>query len=262
VLEGGKALKTLPRATKADDPAKAKAAHAAWKALREDAKAVTASLRGRLERAMCDGRTWDAPTFRALMLDHPVVALAARRLLWATVDDEARVLATFRVAEDGSLADASDAAVTLAEDAEVTLVHPLRLAPDALARWGELFGDYEVLQPFPQLTREVTRAAPDDEGRKMTPPSRDLPYHVLVGSLESRGWRRAGSDGAEGATDTYEKEVAGERATLVFSPPAYFREAPPERVTIARVAFERQRGALDPIAYSEIVRDLDLFRPR
>lgn len=271
-------LKTLPRATKDDDAAKAKAAHDLWKGLKEDAKSVTSSLRARLERAMCDGRTWEASSFRALMLEHPLVTTVARRLLWSTVevaesgDTDApspsfKLLVTFRVAEDGSLADVNDASFELADDALVTLVHPLRLEATALARWTQLFGDYEVLQAFPQLAREVAR--PSNRTRSFTDlPTREIPYHVLAGSLESRGWKRCGHN--EGSIDAYEKQVAGETATLTFSPPAYFREPPPERVTISGVSFQARASSanaptlpeVDPVAYSEIERDLALVRPR
>jgi hypothetical protein len=73
----------------------------------------------------------------------------------------------FRVAEDGSLSDSHDARYTLAGDAEVAVLHPLRAARDEIDRWRQLFADYEILQPMPQLER-VELAKPE-QGRGPLP---------------------------------------------------------------------------------------------
>jgi hypothetical protein len=259
LFDDGKPIKSLPRPGKDDDAEKAKAAQATWKALKEDAKAVTASLRMRLERAMCDGRAWESSSFRTLMLEHPLTQLAARRLVWATVDDAGTIPATFRIAEDDTLADADDALFTLGDDDLVTLPHPLRLDPEARTRWSSVLADYEILPPFPQLERELA-TAPDVGDTNLLPgvPTREIPYHVLIGTLESRGWKRSGGD-VEGGTNAYDKRVAGHSASLTFSPPAYFREPPPERVTIGSVYFDRVLREVSPIAYSEVARDIGVF---
>ena len=36
----------------------------------------------------------------------------------------------------------------------LTIVHPLDVGAEALKKWADRFGDYEILQPFPQLGRE------------------------------------------------------------------------------------------------------------
>jgi hypothetical protein len=256
IFDGSTRLKSIPRVTKDDDADKAKAAQALWKGLREDGKAVIASLSARLERAMCDGRAWEAASFRALMIEHPLTQLFARRLVWAIVDDEGVILSTFRVAEDSSLASIDDDALTLEDDALIALPHAMRLDSATRARWGEVLSSYEILQPFAQIGRELI-AKPEGKSVRLEPlPTRDIPYHVLAGTLESRGWKRVVNSESEGRIDTFEKRVVGETATLAFSPPAYFREAPPERVTISVVSFDREVGRMKEIAYSEIARDL------
>src|SRR5262249_38832549 len=152
--EGGAVLRSLPRPGRTDDPDRASAALAAWKALKADAVAIAGGQILRLEQAMVSGRRWPLPTFRSVLVEHPLLLHLVRRLLFAAYGGDARTL-LFRVAEDRTFAGVSDEAVTLDGAVTVALPHPLDLPPEALAAWGSLFADYELLQPFPQIGREV-----------------------------------------------------------------------------------------------------------
>ncbi|GAA2683411.1 MULTISPECIES: DUF4132 domain-containing protein [Actinosynnema] len=145
----GKRLKSLPKPGAKDDPELAPAEQRRFAALKKDVRAIAADQVARLERAMVAGRDWSAGEFTALLAGHPLVRHLVRGLVW-TADG-----AAFRVAEDGTFADAADEPFELPPDARVALPHPLRL-PD-LPTWSTLFADYEVLQPFPQLARPVHR---------------------------------------------------------------------------------------------------------
>lgn len=57
------------------------------------------------------------------------------------------------------------------------LAHPADLR-DELEAWGEVFADYETLQPFPQLGRPLHRAA----GRG--PPAAALNPGIAVGAVD------------------------------------------------------------------------------
>jgi hypothetical protein len=143
----------------------------------------------RLERAMCDGRTWPAPLFRRLAAN-PLLAAPMRSLVWAA---SARRLVTFRIAEDGTFADESDAPFALHDTATVTLPHPLLLKAETLERWRQLFSDYAIVQPFLQLERPFFRSSPQ-ELRSSTikrfagvATSRNRMF-----GLRHRGWRGTG----------------------------------------------------------------------
>ena len=75
----------------------------------------------------------------------------------------ARSPARSALAEDRTPADAEDDAITLADDTTVGIAHPLHLG-EQLGAWSELFADYEILQPFPQLGRDTH--APDPAGAR------------------------------------------------------------------------------------------------
>ncbi len=58
------------------------------------------------------------------------------------------------------MADIDDQTVELPEG-RIGLVHPAHI-PDTVGAWSDVFADYEILQPFPQLGRAVHDPLPDD----------------------------------------------------------------------------------------------------
>jgi predicted DNA-binding WGR domain protein len=186
----GKHLKALPKPGTRDDQELAQASYKQFSALKKDVRTVAADQIRRLERAMVAGRRWTGVEFGRLFVDHPLLWHIVRRLVWAEFDADGRVIRALRVAEDRSLSTVDDDVTTLADDATVGVAHPLHLG-DSLAAWSEVFADYEILQPFPQLSRPTF--ALTEEETKVSNLARfegvTLSTHKLLG-LERRGWRR------------------------------------------------------------------------
>ncbi|MFC6089859.1 DUF4132 domain-containing protein [Saccharothrix lopnurensis] len=183
--EDGKRRKELPKPGARDDQEKAAAEHKRFAVLKKDVRTVAADQVDRLELAMVLGRRWSAAEFRDLLVGHPLLWHLVRRLVWVTDGG-----ASFRVAEDRTFADASDDAFALPGDARVGVAHPLHLGGD-LAAWSEVFADYEILQPFPQLGRPV-HALGDGERRAARLERFEgsvVPVGRLLG-LTTRGWVR------------------------------------------------------------------------
>ncbi|MFD5828356.1 DUF4132 domain-containing protein [Lentzea sp. NPDC060358] len=181
----GKRRKDLPKPGAKDDQDLAPAEHKRFTALKKDVRGLATAQVHRLERAMVEQRGWTAEEFHTVLAGHPLLWHLVRRLVWVTDDG-----LSFRAAEDRTLADANDDEVTLPADATVRLAHPVALA-GALEAWGEVFADYEILQPFPQLGRPVHAFAP---GEDLVPQlqkyvGRDMPVGKLLG-LTTRGWER------------------------------------------------------------------------
>lgn len=197
--ESGTRRKDLPKPGARDDGERAPAAHQRFTTLKKDVRTLAADQVGRLQQAMVDGRRWSTTEFTDLFVGHPLMRHLARRLVWAHVDGDTPVL-TFRVAEDRTLAGVTDDEVTLPTDATIGIPHPLHLG-DELAEWGEIFADYEILQPFPQLGRPVH--ALTDEERDATELAMftgiTMPTGKVLG-LTNRGWRRGDpqDNGVEG----------------------------------------------------------------
>jgi len=255
----GKRLKRLPKPGASDDAELAKGATSRWKALRKNAKALSRDQILRFEQAMCTRRRWDVATWRTFMLEHPFLIHVVRRLIWATyVDGE--VTATFRVGEDRTFTDARDEACPLADDAQIGIPHVLELDADILDSWGEILGNYEILQPFAQLGRDTY--APTDAERRTNLLGRVKGVTVPVGKvigLDRRGWRHGEPQDA-GWVYWYDKVLpGGNQASLALE----------SGVNIGTLADSGDQqlgdvelqagnfGDLDPILFSELARELD-----
>ncbi|MFG2825006.1 WGR and DUF4132 domain-containing protein [Kitasatospora sp. NPDC048365] len=185
----GKRRKDLPVPGARDDRELAPAERKRFAALKKDVRAVAADQIRRLEAAMVAGRSWSAAEFDELFLRHPLVWHLARRLVWLADVADAPTVA-FRVAEDRTFADASDEAFALPEGASVRLAHPLHLGAE-LPVWSELFADYEILQPFPQLGRPVRRLTAQETASNRLPRFEGVtvPVGRLLG-MTKKGWER------------------------------------------------------------------------
>ncbi|MFF7754934.1 DUF4132 domain-containing protein [Streptomyces sp. NPDC007971] len=184
----GKQRKALPAPGAKDDPELAPAERKRFAALKKDVRTVAGDQVRRLEAAMVTQRTWTAAEFRELFVAHPLVWHLVRRLVW--IGDTGGAATAFRVAEDRTFADVQDDELTLPEEATVRVAHPLHLADD-LDAWSELFADYEILQPFPQLGRAVHALTEEEAGahRLTRFEGAKVPVGKLLG-LTKRGWER------------------------------------------------------------------------
>jgi hypothetical protein len=199
----GKRLKALPKPGAQDDPVLAPEAYQRFTALKKDVRAIAADQVRRLERAMVAQRRWTGAAFRQFLTGHPLMRHLVRRLVWVRFDSAGLPGDGLRLAEDGSLAGVTDETVVLGGDAVVGIAHPLHLGGD-LAAWAEVFADYEILQPFPQLGRGVEPLTPE---RAAAFAGRKLPSATLMG-LERRGWRRGAPQDA-GVQGWFERDVPG-----------------------------------------------------
>jgi hypothetical protein len=190
--ESGKLKKDFPKPNSKDDADKAKDAVAAWKLLKKQIKDVVKIQAVRLEQAMVASRRWSVADFEKLLVRHPLMINLVRRLLWGGFDKSGKLQRSFRVTEEQEYADRSDNATTPAGLDEIGIVHPLHLSDEERAKWGEVFGDYELIPPFAQLGRRVHTLLPGEEtateitrfnGPKINP-------MALVGIFDKLGWTR------------------------------------------------------------------------
>lgn len=189
VLDGeGKRRKDLPMPGARDDAERAPAERRRFMALKKDVRTIASDQVRRLEAAMVAGRSWTVPEFTELFVAHPLLWHLVRRLVWLSEADGAAT--AFRVAEDRTFADAEDEVFALPEGATVRLAHPLDLG-DGLDVWSEVFADYEILQPFPQLGRAVFGLTDEEaEGYRLTRfEGLKVPTGKVLG-LQRRGWER------------------------------------------------------------------------
>jgi len=109
-----------------------------------------------LERRMIFARTMSQSAFDAHHHRHPLWGSIARGIVWSWhLGSDSEPSGTFRIAEDGSLADARDQPITIPAHATIGVPHPLRLDEALRTRWSSLLHDYEIVQPFAQLGRTL-----------------------------------------------------------------------------------------------------------
>jgi hypothetical protein len=272
VLDGtGKRVADLPKPAKSDDAEKAKGAAETWKVLKKDARTIASSQILRLELAMCAQRRWEQDVFQRFLLEHPLVVHLVRRLVWGACDADGRLVSTFRVAEDRTLADENDAAFALPAAARVGIPHRIELGDVQAARWGQVLGDYEIIQPFAQLSREVF--APTADQAKATSlevvKGHKVPTGKVLG-LDARGWRRGPPQDA-GVVCWYEKPLADGTSIHLELSGIYtgmIADSPEQELGEAVIMEDgtwdrsgcRSFGDLGPVVFSELLRDLQSLR--
>jgi predicted DNA-binding WGR domain protein len=219
--EAGKLKGDLPKPNSKDDADKAKAAVDAWKLLKKQIKEVVKIQAVRLEQAMVSSRRWGVEDFEKLLVRHPLMINLVRRLLWGGYDKAGKLRRAFRVTEEQEYADSSDNATSLDGLHEIGIVHPLQLGDDERAKWGEVFGDYEIIPPFPQLGRRVNTLLPGEETAKEITRYKGPKINpmALAGIFDKLGWQR-GPAGDGGGIDHHTKDFpnAHVRAVVEYEP--------------------------------------------
>ncbi|MBN8740979.1 MAG: hypothetical protein BGP24_20540 [Lysobacterales bacterium 69-70] len=277
----GARLGDLPKPRKSDDDALAAAAVERYKQLKKDVRTIASQQVLRLENAMCSRRRWDLPVFERFLAGHPLVRHLVQRLVWGVYEMESddaaqggRLLQCFRVAEDGSCADADDTPLQLAqgERLRLGLPHALEMPAETAAAFGQLFADYELLQPFAQIGRESFAFSEEERARtelarwkgKVVPTGRVL-------GLVNKGWRRGqAQDG--GGIWYFTKPLARDLVIeLGFEPGiivGLVDEYPEQTLNELQVGKASEWGGmqngkpfsvLDPIAASELIRDMQML---
>jgi hypothetical protein len=262
----------LPKPVKTDAAALAESAVDTFKKLKKDAKTIASLQLLRLEMSMIARRRWPASEFKRFFLQQPLLRYIAARLVWGVYSDGA-IVETFRIAEDWTLADRNDVSYVLPDDATVGIAHVLEMPSTAVTAFGQIFADYEILQPFKQLGRETYTLTPDE--LNATTLTRFKDKVVSTGSvlgLANRGWQRGNAQDA-GWIGEFSKRVGPDwQVDLQLDPGTHVGDVAmnPQQKLPAIVL--RKRGVwddtgllpfsrLDPVLISEVLRDIELLAP-
>lgn len=277
----GARLADLPKPKKTDDAALSKAAVDRFKLLKKDARTIASQQLLRLEVAMCARRRWTPEVFRTFLAEHPLVRHLVQRLIWGvyTVPDGGNyggdLKACFRVAEDGSFATADDDPFDLpaGEAVRIGVPHALELPAIDAAAFGQVFADYELLQPFAQIGRDTytlteTEKAADTLVRWS---GAKVPTGRVLG-LVNKGWRRGqAQDG--GGIWYFIKPLGADKVIELDLEPGIIvglvNEYPEQTLGEVKVGTPGHWGdikapeafsALDAISASELIRDMEALR--
>jgi hypothetical protein len=159
------------------------------KAIKAQAKEIDKLLpaqRDRIERLFAQPRSWQLADFRQRYLDHPLVGVFARRLIWRLGD-------TSGIFSDGRFVDRTDRPIEgLSESTCVSLWHPIDAEVLEVKTWRDWLGAHQVRQPFKQAHREIyilTDAERATQAYSNRFAAHILKQHQFAALCHQRGWR-------------------------------------------------------------------------
>ncbi|OKL45903.1 DUF4132 domain-containing protein [Boudabousia marimammalium] len=216
-------------------------------------KAQYRRARTMLEDAMCTRETF-TPSALTELDAVPVVSALMRDLLFI----HNGTVGFFRDGKLGGL----KGEIGLAEDAQLRVAHPVDLLEHDWVAWQNLLLEREIIQPFKQVFRELyTMTAEEREQDGYT--QRFAGYQVAVnqtlGLLNSRGWMLNGEEGFEKVHHHSDLRIE------LYSYADWYTAGDVEAPSFEKVVFlDNKTGKtynmaeLDPLIFSETMRDLDL----
>lgn len=273
----GKFLKSFPRAGQGDDPLKAKQAADTFASLRKEVQTIVDQQSRVFNQAMIRKRFWDFESFERYFVPHPVVRFLVQGLVWGIYENQGapKLIRSFRVDENFSFADSRDDSMAADELRQglIGLPHPLELSAEDIAAYNQIFTDYELIQPFPQIDRETFALSAAEAGQSVL--ERWHGKAVPAGKLQALYWRSVNSwrGGADYYVDSIYQQLdhggsgGGHLAFLAFRPgfDGYTGSDKDAEQTLEKVTLTTGSGGpdsttfgeLDPILVSEMLRDLE-----
>ena len=184
----GKPLKSVPAAVKQSHAKELKA----LKLAKKDIATMLSAQRDRIDSMFLDDRSWSFKVWRERYLDHPLLGVLARRLIWSVRDSAEGPWVSVTWLE-GVLVDANARTATLDQTATtVRLWHPVGAPQEEVLAWRRFFEDRGIRQPFKQAHREVYLLT-DAERRTSTYSNRFAAHiikqHQFNALAALRGWR-------------------------------------------------------------------------
>lgn len=191
IFSGDKKVKSMPKPGAADDAEKANAAYEQFKEMKKVMKAAVTLQRQRLEYVLVCDRKWNTDGWRTLFVENAIMHCFAIGLIWGIYED-GKLSTTFRYMDDGSFTTSDGDEFVLPDNAVIGLVHPIELSEELKAEWIEQLSDYEIVQPFPQLSRPVFTPDPAElETRRLTRFNGCEAGSIsLIGKMTRLGWEK------------------------------------------------------------------------
>lgn len=280
IFSGDKKIKNLPKPGASDDAEKAEKAYADFKDMKKQMKTVVKTQHDRLEYVLMCDRKWSCENWKKLFVANPVMHCFAIGLIWGTYE-EGKLVSTFRYLDDGSFTTSDEDEFELPDDAVIGLVHPIELSEDEKMVWIQQLADYEIVQPFAQLTRPVFTLTDDEKnGTKiMRFDGNDIINQTLVNRLTKFGWEKGSAQDAGCFYEFYHHDITeiitndeGKKVPVGFTAELKFSgtyigvfELDPEEVTIEELVFHKASepfrnplncSEVNPRYFSEIIAQL------
>lgn len=269
--KAGKPLKSAPAALKATHADELKE----LKAAQTQAQQTYSTQRDRLDRGFVEERRMPWPWFAQYYFNHGLTSELSRRLIWrlhnsdGTHQDALWVGEAWHNVRGQPLPDPAATADT------VQCWHPLLAQPTEVLAWRELLERHQLRQPLKQAFREVYLLTPPEE-RTNTYSNRMaahiLKQHQFNSLAKLRGWRYR-------LMGAYDKGYESDAATLTllahglkaeywvsevnadgeWNDTGIYNYVSTDQVRFTRNDVPVPLPEVPPLAFSEVMRDVDLF---
>jgi hypothetical protein len=268
--KAGKPLKSAPAALKATHADELKE----LKAAQTQAQQTYTAQRDRLDRSFVDERRISWPWFAQYYVQHGLLSLLARPLIWRLHRTEGAFQDALYLGD--AWQDAHGQPVPApAADTQLQLWHPV-LAPAAeVLAWRALLEKHQIRQPLKQAFREVYLLTPPEE-RTATYSNRMaahlLKQHQFNSLAKLRGWRYrllgAYDKGYDSETAslplpahdlTAEYWVSEVYADGEWNDTGIYNYVSTDQVRFVRSSEPVPLPQVPPLPFSEVMRDVDLF---
>jgi hypothetical protein len=164
-----------------------------FKASMKDIASMLPAQKDRIDSLYLENKTWNAGAWRARYLDHPLVGVLARRLIW-TIEHSADLPSVDAIWLESlqQMVDRKGRGIEIADDATVRLWHPIGCEVEHVLAWRAFLDEHQITQPFKQAHREVYLLT-DAERRTNTYSNRYaahiLRQHQFQALAVGRGWK-------------------------------------------------------------------------
>ncbi len=210
IFNGDKKIKNLPKPGVNDDAEKSAKAYSDFKDMKKQMKTVVTTQRERLEYVLMCDRKWNCVDWRKLFVANPVMHCFAIGLIWGVYEDE-KLITSFRYLDDGSFTTSEEDEFELPENASIGLVHPIELTEEEKTAWIQQLSDYEIVQPFNQLSRPVYKVEDDELEREdcLRFDGNDAVSHTFAGRMAKAGWEKGIAQDAGCFFEYYHYDISG-----------------------------------------------------
>lgn len=237
----GKNIKSLPKPSASDDSVKAETAKKYFSDMKKQLKAVTSSQKIRLQDVFRNGRTWNVQAWKELFVDNPIMQRFAKTLVWG-IYDNGKLLRSFRYTDDGTFCDENDDETKLPDMAEISIIHPCEAEDEVLEAWTQQLVDYEIIQPFAQLTASVEKITKDDLDEKnhiKKYNGRTFTVGSMTGAAKKYNLVRASVEDAGGYNGYHIQDKAAGLGMQIGSDYLFMGQGYDESVSLGEVYFYR-----------------------
>lgn len=272
----GKPVRSVPSHIKKAFPKEVKSVAALTKEL----SGSYLTQRHRLESSFVTPRTMASDHWRQYFIDHPLLGLMGRRLIWVFSDEKGWERSGLH--HEGEIRDFHGEPLKIGEGVRVRLWHPLSSEAADLQQWREWIFAKAVRQPFRQAFREFYQLTDKERQTRMYSNRFAgvlMRQHQFSSLCRARGWSYrlmgAGFDGFNVPTKTlpsWDMDVSFHVDLPSDNDPELLESGLGEQsqaginlfLSSDQVRFYRERKEIPleevpAIVYSEVMRDIDLF---